>query len=89
MSAEGRASFDLSGFLALPQSTQYLYRDYWNTFNRIQAVNVGVSTVRAAGDKTQTYYQFASGEERMYYLNGQMLHIRRYPNSNWASVSPD
>ena len=89
MSNDGRACFNLSGFLALPQSTQYLYRDYWNTFERIQNVNIRVSTMRNAGDKTQTYYQFVSGEERMYYLNGQMLHIRQYPNSNWASVSPD
>jgi hypothetical protein len=89
MSGGGGPCFDLSGFFALPQSTQFLYRDYWNTFNRIQAYNIGVSTIRSGGDKTQTYYQYASGDERMSYINGQMLHIRRYPNSNWASVSPD
>ncbi len=82
-------SFDLSGFLAVPQSVKVDYQAYWNTYNRIQAFNAGISTVRGGGDKTQSYYQFVNGEERVGFINGQMLHIRRYPNSNWAAVPPD
>ena len=84
-----RACFDLSGFLALPQSTKVLYAQYWATYDRIQAINSNVSTLRRAGDLTRTYYQFVSGEERLAFVNGQMLHIRQYPNSNWAPVPKD
>ena len=82
-------TFDLSGFLALPQTVKVIYQNYWNTFERIQLVNAGVSTLRSAGDKTQIYYQFADGEERLAFINGRMLHIQRYPNSNWAQVPED
>lgn len=82
-------TFDLSGILAPPQSVRVDYQTYWNTFERIQAFNSNVSTIRASGDKTPTYYQFVSTDEKLEFTNGRMLHIQRYPASNWSVVQPD
>jgi len=93
ISADVRSSmsqtFDLSGFLAVPSSIKVLYQDYWSTYNRIQTINSNVSTLRSAGDKTLDYYIYESNNERLKFLNGQNLHINRYPASNWAAVSKD
>ena len=82
-------TFDLSGFLAVPSSVKVLYQDYWSTYNRIQTINSNVSTLRSAGDKSLNYYIYDSNNERLKFLNGQNLHINRYPASNWAAVSKD
>ena len=84
-----RITFDLSGLLALPQSTKVLYQSYWNNFERVQNYNWGISTMRAQGDKTQTYYVFSGHTEINYYTIGRTLHISRYPMSNWTPVSQD
>jgi hypothetical protein len=89
MSGLQLTTFDLSGFFCVPQSVRVEYQMDWNTFERIQGFNINVSTLRHAGDKTLTYYQFLNGDERTSFANGQSLHVRRYPNSNWNSVSPD
>jgi hypothetical protein len=81
--------FDLSGFSGLPSSLKLTYETQWNTYNRIQIANSNVSTLRAAGDKTALYYQFVSYQEKNAFTNGQMLHIKRYPDSNWAPVPED
>jgi hypothetical protein len=82
-------AFDLSGFLALPSSVKLDYQQYWNTFNRIQAFNSNVSTIRSGGDKQLTYYSFANYDEVTSFTQGQYLHVQRYPNSNWPTVSKD
>jgi hypothetical protein len=82
-------TFDLSGFLAVPSSLKFLYQSYWGTFETVQNYNLNVSTLRSAGDKTQVYYNFQGNEEQVAYTNGRMLHIQRYPNSNWAPVPKD
>lgn len=81
--------FDLSGILAPAQSLKLYYQTCWNTFNRIQEVNSNVSTARSAGDKSQIYYTYESLVEQNKYTVGRMLHIQRYPNSNWREVSKD
>ena len=82
-------TFDLSGILAPPQSLRVDYQTWWNTFERIQAFNSNISTIRATGDKTPSYYQFVNGEEKNGFITGRMLHIQRYPASNWPIVQPD
>jgi hypothetical protein len=82
-------TFDLSGFLAVPSSLKVTYQSYWGTFELVQNYNLNISTLRSAGDMTQTYYIFTSYEEQNAYTNGRMLHIQRYPNSNWAPVPKD
>ena len=80
------ACFDVSGFLGLSQSVLRDYKDWWNTFERIQAINSNISTQRAAGNTALTYYVYIDSQERVAFINGQALHIRRYPDSNWAPV---
>ena len=66
-----------------------MYQNYWTTFEAVEIYNYNVSTLRSAGDKTQTYYMFLGNAEQVAYKNGRMLHIQRYPNSNWKPVSKD
>jgi hypothetical protein len=82
-------TFDLSGFLAVPCSLQLLYKQQWNFFERIQASNIQVSTLRASGDKSFDYYTFLNYTDITSYTNGRMLHIRRFPGSNWNPVPED
>jgi hypothetical protein len=82
-------TFDLSGFLAVPSSVKLDYQHYWNTFNRIQAYNSNISTIRSGGERGVTYYSFANYDELASFTQGQYLHVQRYPNSNWATVSKD
>jgi hypothetical protein len=81
--------FDLSGFSGLNCFTRQEYLTNWAVFDRVQAYNSNVSTLRAGGDKTRTYYIFRDTEERAQFTWGQALHVKRYPNSNWNSVSLD
>ena len=77
--------FDASGFKFLPQSLFVRYQSQWNTFERIYYINSNISTARSSGDTSQLYYQFKTGAEQSDYLNGQFLHVKRYPTSNWDS----
>jgi hypothetical protein len=78
--------FDLSGFKGLSFGTAMQYKTDWNTFERIQDYNSNVSTSRALGSTGQTYYIYRSGDEKISFTNGQNLHYRRYPDSNWNAV---
>jgi hypothetical protein len=78
--------FDLSGFTGLSIGVAAQYRQEWATFDRIQAYNSNVSTLRAEGKTGLTYYTYASGEEKISFVNGQALHVRRYPGQNWNAV---
>jgi hypothetical protein len=78
--------FDLSGFSGLSFGAAATYKINWETFDRIQHYNSNVSTLRAAGKTGFTYYTFASGAEKISFANGQSLHVRRYPDSNWNAV---
>lgn len=65
---------DLSGIGGLDFSQTIEIKNSWNTFRRIEIYNIGVSTARKAGDRTQTYYVFADNQERMNYIRGLNLH---------------
>jgi hypothetical protein len=82
-------TFDLSGILAVPQSLKVLYQSAWNDFERIQAYNWNISTMRSGGDKEQIYYVYYGSEEMNSFTIGRFLHIQRYPASNWTPVSKD
>lgn len=81
--------FDLSGFLSIPQSLKISYQKYWADFERIQAYNWAVSTSRGQGDKSQRYYIYLETQEQTSFIQGNLLHVQRYPMSNWAPVSKD
>jgi hypothetical protein len=79
--------FDLSGFQGLSVGVVIKYRQDWDTFNRIQAYNSNVSTLRGESQGAGlTYYTYASGDEKVSFVNGQVLHARRYPGINWNAV---
>ena len=81
--------FDGSGFLGLPDATRLLYKSYWDTFEQIFAYDVNVSTLRGGPDKLPlTYWTYLTNQERVAYINGRSLHVKRWPNSNW-NVSRD
>lgn len=65
------------------------YQTAWVTYDRVQAYNSNISTLR--GDNPTkysylTYYQFVTQTEKATYTTGQYLHQQVYPNSNWNSV---
>ena len=78
--------FDASGFLVLTQGQKQKYSDYWETFEKIQNCNILVSTQHAQGNLTNRYYTYNSFQEKESYLLGRVLHIKRFPNSNFAEV---
>ena len=79
--------FDLSGFLGMSYSQALGYRSDWDTYNMIQSFNSNISTQRSTtGDKTLAYYTYTDYAQRMSFINGQFLHTKRYPFSNWNTV---
>jgi hypothetical protein len=89
MSGQFVGCFDLSGFLAVPSSLKIDYQNSWRVYNRIQAYNSNVSTMRGRGDKTFSYYSYANYDEANSFTVGLYLHVQRYPASNWEPVSKD
>lgn len=80
--------FTLEGILSPQQSQFHIYKQGWADFNRIQAYNSNVSTLRTTtGDSNLTYYQYVSYAERDSFRIGQYLHQRQYPNFNWNSIN--
>ena len=58
-------------------------------FDRIQAYNTQVSTLRSTNPQSSaaySYYVFASYAEINSFNVGRMLHIQLYPDSNWNVV---
>jgi hypothetical protein len=77
------ACFDAKGFKALPDGIRKKFEYYWNTFETVFAFDVNVSTQKSLEKVPLTYWTYKSNEERLAYIDGRMLHIRRYPDSNW------
>lgn len=91
MASQQTFCFDLSGFLGLPQSLALSYRQDWNVFDKVQTFNSNVSTIRNAGNLGANYYIYKTNEERAAFLNGQQLHVKRYPLfvNLWRTVNQD
>lgn len=77
---------DLSGFSFLYQSQLLKYNASWQTFNRVQAYNSNISTLRAGGQSNLSYYQFLTNQEKDQFVRGRFLHYQSYPNGNWSLV---
>lgn len=77
---------DLSGFKFLTFAQKNEYSQAFQLFNTIQNYNSNVSTLRAGGQSNLTYYQFIFNEQKTKFLQGRMLHIQAFPNSNWDFV---
>jgi hypothetical protein len=74
-------------FGTLPNNLYIKYRADWNFFDRVQASNVEISTLLQQNQALGiSYVQLNSYAEINSFTNGQMLHIRAYPDSNWNIV---
>jgi len=79
--------FTTLGFLSLNQSQKLIYQQAWNDYNRIQSFNSNVSTLRIINnDRNLLFYTYTSYAEKDSFRQGQFLHQRIYPTSNWNSV---
>ena len=70
--------FDLSGVKYKSRSDILTMRNQWNTFERVENYDYDVYQRLLVGDRGTPYYQF-TGEERIDYRKGQLLHMARYP----------
>lgn len=77
--------FDLSGFTPVPESLLIKYRQAWVLFNTVQANDIMVSTARSQGDSSKSYWVFETNQQKTMWLQGQRLHVQRYPNLDWSA----
>ncbi len=80
--------YDASGFLCLSFQQNQIYKTAWDTFNRIQAYDSNVSTLRFGGATNVYYYNFSNYTEKALYSQGQFLHYKSIPylSTLWVSV---
>jgi hypothetical protein len=77
------SSFPLGHMKALTFTQFRTYSTAINTFNTVQSYNSNVSTLRFAGNKSLSYYTFASSTEETNFILGNMLLLQNDPsNSN-------
>ena len=81
-------SCDLSGFTQLDFSQNQTFKTAVNTFNRIQAFDSNVSTLKYNGAMNKYYYNFVDYAEKNNYKQGQFLLRQSYPAQNtiWTPV---
>lgn len=72
-------AFDLSGVKYKSRIDILTMQRQWETFERVENYNDIIYQRFAAGDRSQTYYQFRDSGERNDYRVGQILHLNRYP----------
>jgi hypothetical protein len=79
--------FDLSGFTPVPESLLLKYRKSWNLFETVQTNDIQVSTMRSKGesDPSKSYWIFETNEQKTLWLQGQLLHVQRYPTMDWTA----
>lgn len=77
---------DLSGFKFLTFAQKQEYSQAFQLFNKVQAFNSNVSTLRSQGNSNLSYYQFLYNEDKTKVLQGRMIHIQAFPSSNWDFV---
>lgn len=70
---------DLSGFKFMYFSQSQEYKNATKFFQQVQAFNSNVSTLRADGQTTLTYYQFPTQTQKAEYTKGQFLLAQSYP----------
>lgn len=77
------ACFEGATFKGLTDGLRKKYQYYWNTFETIFKFDVNVSTMKSVERIPLTYWTYESDQQKLAYRNGEMLHIRVYPTSNW------
>lgn len=79
---------DISGVKGMTYSQMLIYKQNWDTFNRIQLFNSNVSTQINSGASGLQYYNYANYSEKNMFIQGQLLHIQSQPyySTLWYSV---
>ena len=62
------------------------YSNAVNIFKRVEAYNANVASLRAAGNTTQSYYDFQNAEEQTKYKLGLFLLVQNDPT--YANYQP-
>ena len=70
---------DISGFKFLYYSQSQAYKNAAVYYQQVQSFNSNISTLRAGGQTTLSYYQFPTQEKRAQYNTGRSLLIQSYP----------
>ncbi len=73
---------DLSGFKFLYDSQFQKYKQSTQYFQQVQAFNSNVSTLRAQGQTTLSYYQFPTATQKDKYSRGRFLLVESYPGQS-------
>lgn len=67
--------------------SQYMnYKYAVATYNKVEAFNSNVSTMRSAGETTVSYYEFPTCQEETIYSLGLMLLIQNNPGKTFTPV---
>lgn len=91
-----RVQYDLSGVFYKSRGEIIKMREAWNSFEQITISNLQTSTLIGIGDITiapssgdinSPYHFFETMTSRNKFLQGQMLHIERYPYINFSTLS--
>lgn len=64
---------DISGIQSMYYGQLQDYKDSWETFRRVELYNSNISTIRAGGNTSLTYWQFQSFEDQTLYKQGAQL----------------
>jgi hypothetical protein len=70
---------DLSGFKFMYFSQSQAYQNAAIYYQQVQAFNSNISTLRAGGQTTLSYYQFPTQEKKAQYNTGRFILIQSYP----------
>lgn len=82
-----RMSQTLLGNLKALTFSQYIeYRSAIGTYNRVEAYNSNISTLRGRGNLGLSYYDFQTYKEDYKYKLGQRLLTQIYPDTKFIPV---
>ena len=80
------ACFTLGTMKGLTYMQLLTYSNATNIYQRVESYNSNVSTLRASGDTSKTYYTFNSSEEESKYKLGRFLLIQNDPTGDYTPV---
>ena len=79
--------FDIPGLRSKSQSEMFRLRRQWDTFEKVENYNYNIYAQLLQGNRSMMYYQFLDKEELNDYKHGQQLHMLRYPDVSFQSIS--
>jgi hypothetical protein len=79
--------FDTSGYKYISMGDIMKMRQDWETFENVENYNDIIYQKLQLGNRNDLYYQFKGNDELNSYKKGQQLHIKRYPDVSFVSIS--